>query len=655
MLIALGMEAMLTTSQADLPLPPAVKTHLKSESGDHDVLESEVLLEIENVKGERIVAQRTIKGERDKNLITVHAGPVLTALGTAAQTSDYFVSRDGAATREAGFHHFLAKFLGWELPTVQSFEGTEKLLYLQCVLPYFIVEQTRGWSTVQPPLPTHFRIRDTHKRAVEFLLNLDAHRIALRRQEILLEKTRIEADWKARTNQLLEFAESVAGTLQAMPRTPSTTWPPQIAPSLVVPVGQNWETLRQRIAARSADLSQLVEQEIPRVQEIASTAQAELDQAEHEIREKQTLLSRLLDVLESEQSEVKRIEHRLVAMDEDIQRNKDVRTLKQLGSRKGSSLDAGSCPICHQPVIDSLVPLAAEQAVMSLDENIDFLVEQKRTFEVVLENARRIADARKKQARSINDELGSLRDHIRALRQTLISDGRLPSAAAIRTRIELENAIRKDELVAAQFEKGTGHFGDLAERWRRNQEALLALPKDDVSAADRTKLTAWTQLIHSQLTQFGFGSCAVNQIVISPDSYKPEYEGFDLQTSLGIRSQTNAALQTSISASDLIRTIWAYLNGMLELARTSKTNHPGCVIFDEPRQQSTRDVSFAELLKRASTAADSRQQVILFTSENLDRLRGHLSMLPHSLRSIDGRVLQKLSGDNMPATPQHGS
>ena len=100
-------------------------------------------------------------------------------------------------------------------------------------------------------------------------------------------------------------------------------------------------------------------------------------------------------------------------------------------------------------------------------------------------------------------------------------------------------------------------------------------------------------------------------------------------------------LQNSISASDLIRTIWAYFTGLLELARTQATNHPGCVIFDEPRQQSTRDVSFAELLKRASTAAAFNQQVIFFTSEDLGRLRGHLASVPHTIVPYQGRMLQR--------------
>jgi hypothetical protein len=633
-LVALGLEAMLTTTQADLPLPPAVKARLDSTTGEYDVLESEVWLEIENSQGERIVVQRTIKGARDKNLITVYEGPALTSPGSPVQTKDYFVNRQGAATREHGFHHFLAKFCNWPLPLVQTYDGNEYPLYLQCIFPYFIVEQTRGWSTVQPPLPTHFRIRDAHKRAVEFLLDLDAHRVARKRQEIYFEKSKVESSWTAQVQRTDDLAERVAATIQVIPKRPVATWPPQVLPVLVVPVEDEWITIEQRLSKRKAELAQLVQQEIPRVQEIASSARVELIEAEQKVRDKQTYLSRLLDSLEMETQEVQRIEEHLKAIDDDIQKNKDVRTLKQLGSRQGSSVDSGSCPVCHQAIHDSLIPLVAEQAVMSLDENIQFLTEQRRTYEVVLANVRKVVESRTNQVRVMREELSLLRETVRILKQTLVSDGRLPSLAAIRSRLELENAVSKDQETQDQFDKMLGGFVELSHRWQAVQEEIQKLPKDDVTEADKKKIEVWTQLLRDQLTQYGFGSFKVNQVLISSDSYRPEHEGFDLETSF--------SLQTSISASDLIRTIWSYLHGLLELSRVESMNHPGCIIFDEPRQQSTRDLSFGELLRRAATAGQFDQQVIFFTSENHERLKTHLADLPHTFNSIEGRVLRKL-------------
>ena len=356
-LVALGMEAMLTTSQQELPLPPAMTAKLDGGILEHAVLESEVWLEIENLTGKRITVQRTVKGSRDKNLITVHDGPALTKPG-AYLTTDYFVNRSGGATRPVGFHWFLANFFGWSLPTVQTYEGSEVPLYLQCILPFVMTEQSRGWSSIQPPVPTQFRIRDVHKRAVEFLLGMDAHKIALARQELQLRKSRLEMRWSTQVRQLKEIATAAGGVVEALPVQPTSTWPPQVPPFINVPEQNRWIGLSERIRQRLDKKEALEAKSIPQVSDVADSVKRELLAAESTVINQQSVLSRLMEALASEEQEVARVQERLSAIKEDIQRNKDARALRNLGSRKASELDHGTCPVCHQHVADSLVPLA---------------------------------------------------------------------------------------------------------------------------------------------------------------------------------------------------------------------------------------------------------------------------------------------------------
>jgi len=628
MLIALGMEAMLTTSQVELPIAPSVKTRLESPTGEHDVLESEVFLEIENAAKHRIVVRRAIKGSRDKNLITVYDGAALTATNSPGGSRDFFVNRAGAATRELGFHAYLAEFFGWELPAVRTYDGDERPLYFQCILPYLIVEQTRGWATTQPPVPTHFRLRDPNKRAVEFLLALDAHAVALKRQGLQAELARIDTVWRSQFAAAMEFAERTGGKIFELPSTPVATWPPTMAVAMVLPHGETWVDLEVRIVSMSAQLRELVENEIPRVKDISSSAQVELTQAELLVRDRQSLLSRLLDTLEMDRREIGAIAERLRAIDEDIQRNKDARVLTQLGSTQDLAFDKGSCPVCHQTIQDTLVPLEPDQAVMSLEESIAFLGEQRRTYGGVYENAKRELSSREKQVQSLRVEVSALRDRVRVLRQTLVSDGRGPSIAAIEERLRLDGSIRNLDAARAHFDTILESFAELARAWSTAQSQLNELPRVNVTTRDSEKISSWSAVLRDQLRDYGFASFKPDQAQISADSYRPEHDGFDLQN--------------TISASDLIRTIWSYLKGMLELSRSVATNHPGFLIFDEPRQQSTKDFSFGKLIQRSADASAFHQQVIFFTSEDRNRLRSHLDGLPHTFYEIDGRVLKRL-------------
>jgi hypothetical protein len=107
----------------------------------------------------------------------------------------------------------------------------------------------------------------------------------------------------------------------------------------------------------------------------------------------------------------------------------------------------------------------------------------------------------------------------------------------------------------------------------------------------------------------------------------PTNEGFEL-------------VALDFSASDNIRLIWAYLLGLLEVATSVRTNHPGLVVFDEPRQQAAARVSMEALLRRASVAASDSSQVLFATSEPQDSLEAMLHGIPANVRIFDNKILQ---------------
>lgn len=82
--------------------------------------------------------------------------------------------------------------------------------------------------------------------------------------------------------------------------------------------------------------------------------------------------------------------------------------------------------------------------------------------------------------------------------------------------------------------------------------------------------------------------------------------------------------------------------GLLELARRFEdTNHLGLLVFDEPRQQETAELSFDSLLRRASLAGKNDQQVIFATSEEPERLEPLLSHLDCHYISIKGQIIKR--------------
>ena len=112
----------------------------------------------------------------------------------------------------------------------------------------------------------------------------------------------------------------------------------------------------------------------------------------------------------------------------------------------------------------------------------------------------------------------------------------------------------------------------------------------NVDESDEVKLAALERSVCVSSAEYGFRSFDVGTIGISRDNDLPTREGFDL----GFVT----------SASDAIHIVWAYRRGLLEGRTGSRQNHPGLLMFDEPRQQAADPLSFQALLRRA--AQDSR-------------------------------------------------
>ena len=116
---------------------------------------------------------------------------------------------------------------------------------------------------------------------------------------------------------------------------------------------------------------------------------------------------------------------------------------------------------------------------------------------------------------------------------------------------------------------------------------------------------------------------------MSRDSYRPEKEGFEIGFEL--------------SASDSVRLKWAYQLGLLDVAQATATNHPGLVVFDEPRQQEAAEASVAGLLAEASRIADNQSQILIATSEDLAKVRGFVSGIDCQLLVFEGKMIAPIS------------
>lgn len=613
---ALGLEGMLGASH-HIPLPHSMTEKLAFGIQEFDVTESFVQLEMTNNKGDVVTTQRYVKHSSvNTKLVKVTFGPAITAPGSF-ESRDFFVRRAGAAQREAGFHHFLADFIGWTLPYVTRMDGSEIPLYMETLFPYFYVEQKHGWSGVQARIPTYLGIRDVGKRSAEFILSLQVFNDILAKQRIASSIAELDAQWRQILRDLNEIADSAGIALANVPSTVQESLEESSAAPLAI-VNGDWIALDDAIVQLREELSALTSQSVPMVREVSAHLDADI------VAEEDVINDRLVDVavIVNEREEYRRrrnqLELRIEALEADLQKHKDARTLVELGATFAAELLAENvCPTCHQDVHDGM---DISSHVMAVQENINFIGRELTTLRSALSDIESAAAALRVRERGARSELADARRRVRALRETLVSADSAPSAIDLTNRIQLQDRVERLEESGRQIAGLREGLASTAQRRREQRDLLNSVNADELQGSDLTKVLALESYLRSQLERYGFSSLSTNEVEISRDTYRPAHEGFDLGFDL--------------SASDMIRVIWAYLLGILRVADEHGGNHLNLLIFDEPKQQDTASESYQELLQEAAGQGNRGAQIIFATSENLDSLLAMLGKSTFHLQDI---------------------
>lgn len=627
MLYVLGMERMLSPRR-EIPLPHAMTNYVEDDDRQrHDILESTVALELANGAGQAITIHRPVKSQLDNRLVTVDFGPTLTNPNTQADRRSFFVSDPGAASREDGFHHFLEHFIGWDLPTVKRYDAPDGKLYLETIFPLFWVEQKIGWSSIPAAIPTYLRIREVHKRAVEFIMDLDVYRLELRRQQLTDQLTTNAQEWRACLEEAERSTRRAGGRIEALPPK-QTSIPDELAQAHVL-IAENTEWLQlgllmSRLRARALALSN---DSIPDVGNSAKGLAEELSQASQRADDLNTTRLSAYSAKLLKDADISSLGRRIKSLEEDLQKNLDVQKLQRF-SGSAADMTPDRCPTCEQALIDTLLRQEALSAVMPIEDNIEYLRSELRMFKDILAREQEAITVLNRNIEASDKELTELYARIRSLRTDLVSPNTSPSVAAIEERVRTENRVRELEEIETAFQNTIDRLKGISREYARLLAEQASLPREKLSKTDSAKLSQLTKIVREEAKQFGFSTFDPDEVSISDDSYRPQKEGFEI------------GFETS--ASDAIRLKWAYQLGLLELASREKTNHPDLLVFDEPRQQSSARVSFQRLLERASSAKARGQQVLFSTSEDLTVLQGIIAGLDCQALIFPGYLIQPL-------------
>jgi len=616
LMYGLGLEGALNPKNTP-PFAHAVTSWLEHQGARVPVLSSRVWLEVYGDSDEVVSVRRDIVGS-SPHLVRTWSGVGLDRL-KAGTRSDYFVRQPGSATREKGFHTFLADLMGANLPKVPTYDGREVPLYLECLLPQVIVEQKEGWSPIWGRYPTWFRIREVHTRVMEYLLRLDRVEDAAKIARLRSQLAVLESDWRSLARRMYLIAEegglTLAGISRELPQERGLA-PPTLSFAAISGKDEiEHRPVLEFLSAAEARAVELRQEMIPTAEAMSEEHQDQLREVRRQVKELEGRLSRALLERESIESERTVIDRRIAGVASDLRRYADLEKLRQLGSDADLHMSRDTCPTCKQRVTGSLVGQSAKEPVLNERESIDYLKQKEQVYRVVRNQLVRRRDQVDSVVAALDRELTEARQVSEALRRTLDDDSRLPSRALLEELLRLERKVKVTMEVIDTTAEWQTKLELMAERGVEIRALLKSVGKG-TSQRDRGIQNMLSVEFPRYCAEFGVAQLESSGLAVNEDTFFPF-------------SESHAGkLQYELSASDAVRAAWSYRLAVLSSSTRFEGNHPGLLVLDEPRQQSAKLGSFSRLLgEMVEVAGEGRNQILVATSE--ENLAG--------LMAFDGR------------------
>lgn len=610
----LGLERFLGP-KLDVPFAYVMRDEIETEKGSHiklPVLESYACIELKNARGEFLSVQRSIVGLEDRKLVKTWDRPLSDVDKGLGTQRDFFLYDGGSATRDSGFHFFLAKYLGLELPQVPRYDGDDCPLYIETLFPLFFVEQKKGWSSIQGPFPTYLGIQDMARRVMEFVLDLDAGKVRRRRSELRKELQLHAARFRELRKEVTEGKGRLV-RIEGLPNEPTAGFGQSGEALLSVFSDGEWTPLSTVVGQVRKRVDDFDEGELVALEDVEGELRTSLKKEEEHLAQLEAELQILRQDYQLAKSERDAFRDRVNALEVDLLRNRDALKLKNLGSTLGEAVGHEHCPTCQQTVTVELLPPVSREA-MGLDQNIAFIRSQLDMYRSMLGTASDGVDRLVVRYEGVRGALQEVRSSIRSLKNDLVRPARSSARSELEEILRLEARLERWQEQQENLDGAIDSLKSIAMEWAAVKSELNDLGTGSLTSQDRSKVSFLQSAMQGLLERFQLGSFAPKEITLSEDDFRPQIlteadDGTLVQKDLGFEA----------SASDGIRLKWSYLLAIQKLAQQFSTNHIGFVIFDEPGQQQMRDLDLASFFAQSAKAGG---QVIVTTSEKLPKVKG---------------------------------
>lgn len=592
----LGMEELIDGKYGDRSLDKSVKEKFRYAAPEQDekdwyINSSYVVVQLSNQKGEMLSIKRTIKSDGHReNVLSVWKAPYSDKLKITDSKEYYIHSReDHNPNYGTGFYSLLSEFGSIPIINVQGRNtDTGTKLYLQTIFGLTYIEQTRGWSDFFANIRS-FNIVSPKQRIIEYAMNYAMDEDMATANALKEKKRKYEKAWRSQVeafNNYLSYNKMFVDKLNAKIDKQDVA----IA-ELRIGVrdkGCDLVKYREELSTQMSTLNRKAEQ--PYTVNYDQGYQKALQQYQGHKRSYETFCLELAD----EKRKLDNIRHQVEMLDNEIKRYKSLEKVNNIVS----NLDVRRCPTCHQslPIRDNQSFVVSKE---QLDHSINVYEMQKQFLKPMVDKLEASIKNREMNKLYLENQLSFELAEVEAIasdKQININPLTVEEQYVlvdIRTKLALLGSIEShiDQVRAA--------LSSLIESYN---DVCTQLANQKNKETQQSPLDKQLECFRSLLDKFGYTSNLVKNIEFSEDKNTYQY------LPIIERGDNREEIRSDSSASDFIRSIWAYYLTLLK----EGDNHPGFLVMDEPCQHSMKEESLKRLFEVCANI--NNKQVILFCS-----------------------------------------
>lgn len=596
---ALGMEELIEGKPGNRSLDKAVKEQFLCENiyGREEewvVKGAYVRLQLSNSKHESITIMRYIQSFDSKrpNVLYVWRTPMID-IKRDLDKKEYYVHNQGDHNEDynEGFYAFLADFAGLPIIQVPARNKDYTLLYMQTLFSAAYIEQKRGWSDFFANIRS-FNIMNPKQRLVEYIMDYRPNENLINKIKLSERKKSLEKSWENKVvalNNYLAYSglymEELGADLGKM-KTALTD-------------------LRIVYRLKNAELDLYLNELQKRIDLLEEKQNTELTNCKDEqylealkiYEGHKDEYDKFCIKLVNENDKLSTITKQVQYIDAEINRYRSLRRVNNVIT----TLDVKICPICHQKM-----PLKHNHDINVLtsdeiDESINVLVMQKSFLSPIIKNLEEMVSNMKLNKQYLDRQLRKEKAEIEMLAS--LHDIALNPLS---TSEQFELVENKSQLAsfAAIKDYVKKQIQDLESVKRSYCEVCNEIKEKKNKEHEEQPIAKQLSAFKDLLRKFGYTSNSIaNSVYFKEDKTTYQYLPVITHNDGG-----EEEIRSDSSASDFIRSIWAYYLTLLKFGN----HHPGFLVMDEPCQHSMKEDSLLHLFEVCSQIKD--RQVILFCS-----------------------------------------